>query len=197
MIPAKTAKILACALAGVTLGGALVYYNFFDKDDSVGTNIGDLCPDFSVSTYLATESGFSTGGKTFTLSKEKGKVVVVNFWSTTCAPCKAELPEFNEFQEKYADSVTIIALDGEISYTEEGLMRWLNTNSEPVDKGWKNFSLLFGKYDENENDIYAALGFTSYALPGTMIIDSEGKIVYRTDGKMSYEALEAQVLPLL
>lgn len=56
--------------------------------------------------------------------------------------------------------------------------------------------MLFGRYEE-DNDVYKALGFTSGALPGTMIVNREGMIVYREDGLMHYEDLQAEIGPLL
>jgi peroxiredoxin len=40
-------------------------------------------------------------GKKWTLSKLKGKVVVLNFWFTSCPPCIQEMPELNELVIKY------------------------------------------------------------------------------------------------
>src|SRR5258708_2650859 len=42
-------------------------------------------------------------GKTVKLSDYKGKVVLLNFWATWCAPCKLEIPWFEEFQTRYKD----------------------------------------------------------------------------------------------
>lgn len=198
-IPAKPAKIVAWALAGAVLFGALVYYNFIDKPEKKELGVGDACPDFTVSTYKIEDGeggkAFATGGKPFTLSDYEGKVVVVNFWATNCAPCKAELPEFNEIQTDYANDVVVVALDGEADFSEELLAGWLNR--APDSEGWEEFSLTFARYVASENDVYAQLGFKSGALPATMVVDREGNIAFKKEGSMHYADLEAQILPLL
>jgi thiol-disulfide isomerase/thioredoxin len=41
------------------------------------------------------------GGETFSLSEQKGKVVLVDLWATWCAPCISELPHLQELSESY------------------------------------------------------------------------------------------------
>lgn len=48
-------------------------------------------------------------GRTITSKDLKGKVVMINFWSTTCKPCLIEIPELNRLQEKYKDRVIFLA----------------------------------------------------------------------------------------
>ncbi|WP_326981468.1 TlpA disulfide reductase family protein [Chryseobacterium sp. MYb264] len=49
------------------------------------------------------------------IQQEKEKLVVVNFWSTTCAPCVKELPHFMEINKKYSDNpkfkMILVSLD--------------------------------------------------------------------------------------
>jgi cytochrome c biogenesis protein CcmG, thiol:disulfide interchange protein DsbE len=42
-------------------------------------------------------------GKAFDLAKLHGKVVLINYWATWCAPCKVEMPTLNAFFQRYRD----------------------------------------------------------------------------------------------
>jgi len=47
------------------------------------------------------------------LSDYEGKVVVLNFWATWCAPCLDEIPDLNRLQNKYPDDLVIISISDE------------------------------------------------------------------------------------
>lgn len=87
--------------AGIILSSSVI------KDESVAETTfepGDIMCDFSVK---------DSSGNTFTLSevlKEK-KLVVLNFWYTTCSWCLTEFPVMDEVYKDYSDDVAIIALD--------------------------------------------------------------------------------------
>src|SRR5277367_4945625 len=50
-------------------------------------------------------------GQTFDLASMRGKVVVINFWATWCAPCRGEMPAFSRFYRQYhARGVEMIGL---------------------------------------------------------------------------------------
>ncbi len=72
----------ACLLAASTVFGSA----------RAAPSINDAAP-----TLVLTE----LGGQTFDLSKLRGKVVLVNYWATWCAPCKKEMPTLNSFYRRY------------------------------------------------------------------------------------------------
>jgi cytochrome c biogenesis protein CcmG, thiol:disulfide interchange protein DsbE len=43
-------------------------------------------------------------GRAFDLAKQRGKVVLVNYWATWCAPCKVEMPTLDAFFRRYHDA---------------------------------------------------------------------------------------------
>ena len=53
-----------------------------------------IAPDFSLKTLK---------GNTINLSDFNGKVIIIDFWATSCPPCRAEIPHFIILYEKYRD----------------------------------------------------------------------------------------------
>jgi len=63
---------------------------------------GSKAPDFTLE---------DINGDEVTLSDHSGKVIMLNFFATWCPPCRAEMPDFNEIQNEYKDSVKVIAVN--------------------------------------------------------------------------------------
>lgn len=175
MNKSKIWKIVAGSLAAVTLGGALVYFNFFDKPKK--TVVFD---DFTVDTYKLVDGKFQEGGDPFTLS-EQTKLTVINFWATWCTPCKEEMPNFDKLQKNYPDYVTVLVLDSVNN------IQWLNENSD----GWWNYSVTFGQFNAAENNLLKNYDNTG-ALPVTVIVDENGKVLYQRIGSLTYAELEGE-----
>ncbi len=49
-------------------------------------------------------------GKTFDLSTQSGKWVIVNYWATWCSPCLKELPDISAYVDAHKDKVAAIGL---------------------------------------------------------------------------------------
>ena len=63
-----------------------------------GAGVGLPAPDFSLPTL---------DGGDFTLSEQRGKPVVLNFWATWCIPCQREMPALQRAAEQYKDAVVL------------------------------------------------------------------------------------------
>jgi len=86
--------------------------------------IGCKAPDFNVKTIK---------GETLSLNELKGKVVVINFWFTTCAPCLAEMPALNKLNEAYkAKDVVFIAFGKDDTQTIKDFLKTTDFNYNHV-----------------------------------------------------------------
>ena len=123
-------------------------------------------------------------GKVIELAKLKGKVVVVNFWATWCAPCRAEIPDFIKVYDQYklkGLEIVGIALD------EDG---W-NAVKSFINKMRINYPIVLG--NANIARLYGGI----QGIPTTFIIDKNGYIVDWQVGMLSRQALEQKLKPLL
>ena len=132
-------------------------------------------------------------GNDVRLEQYKGKVVVVNFWATYCAPCLIEMPWMIGFQEKYSSrGFTLVG----ISMDDEGksvVEPWIKKQAFDVDgkKMQVNYPILIGS-DEIAEKFGGLIG-----LPTTLIVNRDGKIVKRIIGLVSHDVIEKQIEALL
>lgn len=162
----RTAKILSWTLAMMLLAAVLVIANLPEKKPAVsGAQVGECLPDFSVVTL---------DGETFTLSEQRGKIVVINLWATWCTPCVKELPNFDRLQSEHAD-VAVLALHAPpITSDVAGYL--------------SSFSYTIPFAVDEDSSLCELLG-ASTVLPQTLIVDPEGIVSYNSVGALSYEAL--------
>ncbi len=116
-------------------------------------------------------------GEPFTLSEHEGKVVVLNFWATWCAPCRKEIPDFMELHEELKDDGVLFA---GISLDEEG---WEVVRPYAKDMGI-NYPIMIddGRVSRDYGPIRA--------IPTTFIINKKGKVEYVAPGMLTKKQLE-------
>jgi thiol-disulfide isomerase/thioredoxin len=92
-------------------------------DLSTGARVGALAPDFTLVDALT--------GESVSLASLKGKPVWINFWATWCPPCRQEMPQMQQFYEKYhAQGLAIVGVNVQESdsqvqqYVKEGAYTW-------------------------------------------------------------------------
>ena len=112
--------------------------------------------------------GFNLDGKEVSLSDYagKGKIVFVDFWASWCGPCRETIPELVAIYQKYKNKgfeIVGISLDGNKSDWEKA--------TKDLNITWPQFSNLKG-WDED-----CAVTYGVDAIPHTMLIDKDGKII--------------------
>ena len=123
-------------------------------------------------------------GKTFTSDDFKGKVVVVDFWSTWCPPCRAEIPGYTELQRKYGkDGFMIVG----ISLDQAGP----EVVKSFADKHGINYQLVMG-----DEKVVAAFGGVE-GIPTTFLIDRAGQIRDRKVGAEETAEYEKKIAAVL
>lgn len=142
------------------------------EDEAAATTLvkeGMQAPDFTVTMF---------DGSTLTLSEQKGKVVLVNFWATWCPPCRQELARVqNDIVDRFADQPFVFI---PISRAEE--MQTVAAFREQM-----GYTFPMGLDPERKiYDLYA-----SNFIPRNFLIDGEGKVVVASVG---YEPEEFDAL---
>ena len=119
------------------------------------------------------------------LDQYKGKVVLVNFWATWCAPCRIEIPWLIEFNEKYGPKGLVIlgvAMDDEGKQVVQPYVRdrRFDVNGHPEAM---NYPILLGNSKIAEK-FGGILG-----MPTSMVYSREGKKVKTIVGLIDHDDL--------
>jgi thiol-disulfide isomerase/thioredoxin len=117
-----------------------------------------LFPGFRLST---------TAGDTFDLASVRGKVALVNFWASWCAPCRAEFPLMNQLSREFpGGDFVIVAVNEDVD--EKAARRFLQ--ELPA-----NFVVPLGRGRMQEKVAYRG-------LPFTVLLDRNGAVIERFFG---------------
>ncbi len=111
----------------------------------------------------------------------KGQVSIVNIWASWCAPCRAEHPILVELSED-----TRFQPVG-INYKDKpsNALRFLGSLGNPYD--------IVGV----DRDGRSSIEWGVYGVPGTFIVDAEGKIAHKHVGPLTAASMDATFMPAL
>ena len=131
-------------------------------DNLSSSLVGGEAADFSLTDI--------TTGDTLRLSDKRGSIVLLEFWASWCPPCRASNPHLVELYKKYhpagLEVIGIATSDKEENWKkaieDDGLL-WHQVNSREEVKGQENIAKRYA---------------VAY-IPTSIIVDKEGKIIYR------------------
>ena len=124
----------------------------------------------------------NSAGETVTLNSFRGKVLLVNFWATWCAPCIREMPSLDRLQAALGGSefaVIAVNSDREGSKVARPFLEEL---------GIRNLDLFI----DEKMAVARALGVKG--LPATFLVSTDGHVLGRLDGLAEWDSPEAAAL---
>lgn len=111
----------------------------------------------------------TTGGEMIEIGAEEGRVQVLNFWATWCAPCLEEIPDLNRLHDEYgSENVQVIGIAN-------------NQGPEEVNPFAERHGIAYPVVADSTGRLDDALG-PIYVLPTTLIVRPDGRITHQVTG---------------
>jgi len=118
------------------------------------------------------------------LASFKGKVILLNFWATWCAPCRVEIPYLIELQKQYGDDLVVLGVS--VDDTAEKLKPYASEMQI-------NYPLLIAAGRQEFQDAYGPF----YGIPVTVFVGRDGIVHKKHSGIASKEQFEHEIQLLL
>lgn len=126
------------------------------------------------------------------VSRERGRVVLVNFWATWCVPCREELPDLSRLQRKYASrGFQILGVSTDLASQMPAVEKLL----ADVKPSFPNYRKKSGGDDGQFID--AVDPSWGGELPFSVVFGRDGKKAMVLSGQRTYGQYEQEILRLL
>lgn len=146
------------------------------KTPEAAGNIDDeKAPDFTLLTL---------NGEEVKLTDYSGKIVILDFWATWCAPCRKGIPDLVSIQNEYKDEIVVIGISLDQPSTQRNIQLF-------IDHFGINYPVVLGT-----QEVSVAYGYIQ-AIPTSFIIDGERNIVQKHVGLVSKAILIEEINSLL
>ena len=137
--------------------------------NTVGSRLGELAPDFTVSTL--------EGGE-FSLGAHRGAPTIIFFMAYWCGTCIPEAQALARLNEEYGNAINIIAIDIDPTSSVDVL------NQFKLVSGNGEYTWAF------DLDQVVTISYRVRALDTTLILDADGHVIYRDERPTDYNTLK-------
>lgn len=146
------------------------------KSGAASEQIGAPAPDFSLAPI---DGGTPVGPKSFT-----GKVVIVDFWATWCAPCRQSFPVYQKLVEKFPGQLAVIGVS--VDDAPDGIAKFKAETGARFSVVWDQGQSVAGVYKPG-------------TMPTSFVIDRAGivKTIHEGFRQADEQALEQEIRSLL
>ena len=118
----------------------------------------------------------SLSGTKMSTSDLIGTPLLINFWFSTCEPCRREMPVLAAAHRKYGDSIRFVGLN-------------MNDSASVAQAFAKKYGVTYELFTEPSGALVAALGIAT--APLTIFVNSDGRIVSQYAGELTAAKLDA------
>lgn len=172
IVAAAVAALLILALVG------LLAWGLSNRTSPTGlsgfTRVGRPAPDFLLQSFDDGE---------ILLSRQRGKVVVINFWSSTCPPCRDEASDLESAWRAYQDrGVLFVGAN-------------IEDSREPAQRFLREFDVTYPNGPDEDGRITIDYGVVG--IPVTFLVDEDGVVARRWVGAIDRGQLAAWIDELL
>jgi thiol-disulfide isomerase/thioredoxin len=179
---AKLRRLIAAGAVVVGLGGCAGTGNDPNSVANSGFQSGNLLHYYSPGdrSTVGDVSGATLQGTPINLASYRGKVVVVNYWSSTCAPCQAEAQAFETLSKRLASKgVRFVGIDERDNRDEAVAFERGNHVTYP------------SIYDRTDAFVLAFPGAAPSTTPFTIVLDRQGGIAAKASDSLDFTHLQS------
>ncbi len=144
----------------------------------------DLAPNFDFTLF---QGEVKLGETNLDLRQLQGRPVILNFWAGLCPPCRAELPDLQEFYNEFGDRVTLIGID-------IGQFTGLGSLQDAKDL-LEELEITYPAGTTNDSSVIRE--YRVFGMPTTIFIDAEGEIFKNWGGALTFGVLRDQTNAML
>jgi cytochrome c biogenesis protein CcmG/thiol:disulfide interchange protein DsbE len=173
----RTLVMIAAFLPVVAIAALLIWGTargggrpggLFNLEGGVQKVTQRMAPDFTLQTF---------DGQAVNLADYRGKVVMLDFWTSTCPPCKAEAPVLRAMHEAYSETGMVEFIGIDIWEGSDDGYRFAR------EAGWQYPNGL----DENST---ITVEFGVFGVPEKFFLDTEGRIVKKWVGPITASEMQ-------